>query len=495
MKTGKVAFAVLCYLIGFAVIFYYFDFFTGFFVPKDINSGNPQSLGHAVLIDLGLIALFALQHSVMARPGFKQWMNRHLPVSLNRSVYILLTSIGLGLLIWLWQPVPLVIYDFEGTAVGNLLLGLYYLGWAVGLLSSFEIDHFELFGLRQAINPGHEGVQHLKKPFFYRIVRHPNYLGWILIHWMAPTLTLGHLLLAAGMTAYIYIGLVFEEKELILRFGRHYLDYKLETPRLNPLLYPFKKHRKAMFLIKGTAAFAAVGLIVQSVSFFSWIGDEMAMMKSDDPEIWQEEILRLKAQNLPKASDSTAVLFVGSSSFRFWDRMEEGLHPVKVINNGFGGAKITDVLHFREALIDAFRPDKLVLFIGTNDISGNENDKSPGELARLYGRLLHDVHARLPDCKIYLLPITPTLARWEIWPKAQKANQLLRKLAGDSPRVTYIECERWFLDDSGKPVWKYFKWDGTHLNRSGYQVWSALLKEHLLPNSVQAKNGGDFPVN
>jgi len=252
MKTFKLTISIVCYAIGLVTIAYYIDFFTGFIVPKSINSGSPDSFLNALFVDLLLLILFGLQHTLMARTGFKRWFASVFPKSLTRSVYILLTCLTLGLLIWFWQPIPLTIYDYRNSLAGDILLGMYYLGWAVGLLSSFEIDHFELFGIRQVFSPKKSPTDQLKAPFFYRLVRHPNYLGWILIHWMTPMLTIGHLLFAAGITAYIYIGLVFEERDLIKHFGDQYLAYKKVTPKLNPLLFPFKKLKGSKLWIRST---------------------------------------------------------------------------------------------------------------------------------------------------------------------------------------------------------------------------------------------------
>lgn len=482
MKAVKISFALLCYLIGFATIIYYMDFFTGFVVPKGINSGNPSSFMQAVLVDIGLIILFALQHTIMARTGFKDWFESKLPASLTRSFYILLTSVVLGLLIWLWQPIPLVIYDARGSLGGNFLLGLYYLGWAIGLLSSFEIDHFELFGVKQVIHPERKGIQILKTPFFYLIVRHPIYVGWLLIHWMTPVLTLGHLLFAVCITVYIYIALIFEESDLIRQFGKQYLNYMQTTPRLNPLLLPFKGNAKAMRAIKIVATIGVIVLIGNSIKFLNWVSTEMAMMKSEDPLIWKDEITRLTAQNSLKRSDTSAVLFVGSSSFRFWDRIDEDLAPIRVINNGFGGAKITDVLHFKEELIYAFHPEKIVFFLGSNDICGDVHDKSPKALITLYEKLAKAVHAKFPECEIYILPVTPTLARWEVWPQLKQVNKMIKTRANKADRVTFINCQDAFLNENGEPIWQYYKWDGTHLNHEGYRIWSKALKQVLLNN-------------
>lgn len=482
MKTLRVTFSVFCYLLGFGAIVYYMDFFTGFLVPKTINSGNPSSLYSALITDLGLILIFALQHSVMARNSFKNWFNTLFPKSIGRSIYILLTSICLGILIWFWQPIPLIIYDVSETWLGNILLFLYYFGWAIGILSSFEIDHLALFGVKQALKPAYQDPTELKKPFFYRIVRHPIYTGWLLIHWMTPVMTLGHLLLAIGMTIYIYVALVFEERDLIKHFGEKYIHYKNTTPKVNPLLYPVKRNPVFMKVVHGLAIVLATLLLVYAVKTVLWINDELSRTKSDDPSVWQEAVAQLSQTNLAEEMDSSSILFVGSSSFRFWDDIQSDLAPAKVINNGFGGAKITDVLEYQSQLIDAFQPQRLVLFLGSNELKGAANDKSPEEILNHYQKLLTNISDEHPLCEIYILPVTPTPANREKWPEIKQINHQLEKLAAHQPQLHFIACSQNFLTKNDTPDWHLFNWDGIHLNQLGYQVWAESLKNHLQIN-------------
>ncbi len=452
-------------------------------MPKAINTGNPSTLSAALFTDIGLIMLFAVQHTVMARKGFKRWIQNFIPESLTRSIYILLTTVGLGLLIWLWEPIPLTIYDYRGSTAGTVLLSLYYTGWAIGLLSSFELDHFKLFGLKQALYPEREDETELKAPFFYRVVRHPNYLGWILIHWMTPVLTIGHLLLAVGITIYIYVGIMYEERDLIEHFGEQFIRYKKRTPKLNPFFYPFKRNETAMTLIYGGMVAIVIAVAGYGYHFADWVRNEISMMKRDDPTIWREDIQHLDEKNHHLRNDSTAVLFVGSSSFRFWKEMEKELSPIRPINNGFGGAKLTDVLYFKHELIYRYKPRAVVFFLGSNDISGNSNDKTPEEAYGLYEELVLEVHKKMPDAHIYILPVTPTVARWDAWTEIKKLNQIIREHSGNGDWVTLIDVERDFLNEEGQVMWKYFKWDGTHLNRRGYEVWSRAIQKSLITNN------------
>mgnify|MGYP000155922283 CR=1 FL=1 len=480
MKAIKVFFAFLCYAVGFGTIIYYFDFFTGFFVPKNINSGNPDSLLSAILIDVGLLVLFGIQHSVMARKSFKRWFESKVPAALTRSFYILMTSVVLGLFIWFWQPIPLVIYDLSGSTGGTLLLALYYLGWAVGLLSTFEIDHLELFGIKQVIQPNAQEGNQLKTPFFYKVVRHPIYVGWLLIHWMTPIFTVGHLLIAAGMTAYIYIALRYEERDLTDYFGQSYTQYKKTTPKLNPLLYPFKRNNAAIKSAKVIGLLAMVLLLAGCFYATKWIVNEMQMMKSDDPLIWKDEIARITQKNYPSSVDPASTLFIGSSSFRFWDSMENDLAPMKVINNGFGGAKISDVAHYKESLIYQYNSKNIVFFLGNNDICGNTNDKTPQELFDGYRELISEVHQKMPDTHCYILSITPTLSRWDVWMQIDEANDLLRHHFDKTQWATFIDLKNSFLTHEQSPKWTNYKWDGTRLSKEGYNIWANELKKTIL---------------
>lgn len=478
MDVLRKTFSIICYIIGFSGLIYYADFFMGYFVPKDINSGNPESILNALVIDAMLIIIFGLQHTTMARTGFKKWFEKYAHPSINRSFYVLWSTLALGILVWFWQPIPLVIFDLRGTATGSLLLVLYYLGWFIGVSSSFEINHFELFGLKQAFSQENKGPGKLKAPFFYRVVRHPIYLGWLLIHWMTPLMTVGHLFLGVGITIYIYIALVYEERDLIRSFGKTYLDYKRVTPKLNPLVYPIKKNAKLMKTYFIIVIIVGVLLVGSFIDHIAWMKKEMSLMKSNDPAIWEEVVNELHRSN-HELYEQGSVLFIGSSSFRFWDNMQEDLNPIQVINNGFGGAKIPDVLYFQKQLIDTYQPKKIVFFLGSNDITGHEKLLSAEEILVLYEKLARSVHKKFPNCKLYILPITPTPYREDAWQVIRQVNSTIKEITQDMELVRYIDCADQFLDKDGRPKLKYFTWDGIHLNTTGYKIWAEALKDAL----------------
>ena len=232
-------YAIVSYAVFFASTLYAIGFVGNFVVPKSIDTGRPESLGNAISIDLALLGLFAIQHSVMARPAFKRWWNAMLPAACQRSTYVLLSSLILLLLFWQWRPIPSPVWRVDGIAA-SLLIGVYWLGWSITFSSSYMIDHFDLFGLRQAFSalrgaelPG----QSFRTPLLYRIVRHPIMLGFLLAFWATPEMTVGHLLFAVANTAYILVGLHFEERDLIAEFGTAYQQYRRKVPMLLPRIF------------------------------------------------------------------------------------------------------------------------------------------------------------------------------------------------------------------------------------------------------------------
>jgi protein-S-isoprenylcysteine O-methyltransferase Ste14 len=221
------------------IILYNIDFFVGYYVPKSVNTGSFADPGQAVIINCLLLTIFSLQHSIMARPGFKKWFATILPSEINRSTYILISSILLAAVFWLWKPIPTVVFDLRGSFPGTVLWILYGLGWMIGIISTFQINHFELFGLSQAIDylKGKQSrSDHFVTPFFYQIVRHPIYLGWLMIHWITPYMTIGRMLFASFISVYIFIAIYFEERDLIDEFGEKYKAYRRSTPKVFPVL-------------------------------------------------------------------------------------------------------------------------------------------------------------------------------------------------------------------------------------------------------------------
>ena len=225
------------YLAMFISLLYLFGFLASVGVPKGINDGQATPLVLAFVINTGLILLFGLQHSVMARPAFKQWWTRYVPKTVERSTYVLLSAGIFYLLFWQWRPMPGVIWNLESSAAQITMWTLYVLGIALLFASTFVINHFDLFGLRQVwLNLTNKPYTYLKfkVTWFYKFVRHPLYVGWFMIFWATPLMTLGHLLLAIGMSAYILIAIRYEERDLETFHGEAYRQYRKKVPMLIP---------------------------------------------------------------------------------------------------------------------------------------------------------------------------------------------------------------------------------------------------------------------
>jgi methanethiol S-methyltransferase len=232
---------VLSYFIFFGTFLYLIAFVGDFpFVPRTVNGGPASPLGIALIVDVALIALFGLQHSVMARPGFKNAWTRIVPPPLERTCYVLASSAALILLVWLWRPIPGWVWVTDTPILQYLLLGLFAIGWLIVLISTFLLNHFELFGLSQVWTHA-RGAQpaepKFRTPAFYSAVRHPIYTGFILAFWATPAMSWGQLLLAAGMTVYILIGIRHEERDLIGVFGDTYVEYRTRVGMLVPRLF------------------------------------------------------------------------------------------------------------------------------------------------------------------------------------------------------------------------------------------------------------------
>ena len=229
-------YASVSYAVFLVSFLYALGFVGNYLVPMSIDVGGPTNLSEAIVVNLLLVGIFAIQHSIMARQAFKQWWAKIFPEACQRSTYVLLSSLILLLLFWQWRPIPTPVWRIDGIAAW-LLISAYWLGWLIALASTFMIDHFDLSGLRQAFSalrraeaPG----QSFKTPLLYKIVRHPLMLGLLLAFWGTPEMTAGHLLFAIMTTAYILVGLQFEERDLIAQFGATYQQYRQRVPMLLP---------------------------------------------------------------------------------------------------------------------------------------------------------------------------------------------------------------------------------------------------------------------
>ena len=232
-------YGVVCYGAFFGTFLYAIGFLGNFAVPKSIDSPRDGSMVTALAIDGALLALFALQHSVMARPWFKRAWTRIVPEPVERSTYVLLSSLALLLMFWQWRPLGGVVWSVQEGFAHTIILGLYAAGLIIVLLSTFLINHFDLFGLRQVwlYLTGRKYTQlKFRTPFFYRYVRHPLYVGWLLTFWSAPVMTLSHMFFAAMTTAYILLAIQFEETDLIAIYGEKYRRYRQDVPMIVPSL-------------------------------------------------------------------------------------------------------------------------------------------------------------------------------------------------------------------------------------------------------------------
>jgi methanethiol S-methyltransferase len=237
-RVAALLYGALAYLLFLGSFLYAVAFVGNLPVPKNIDSGEVGPVATALLVNTLCLALFAVQHSVMARPQFKRWWTRFVPLPVERTTYVLLASLALVLLYWQWRPIPEPLWSLSNPAGVMLMQATFWLGWVIVLVSTFLINHFELFGLRQvyahvtrcALPP-----PQFKTPFLYKRVRHPIYLGFLLAFWATPTMSLGHLWFALATTGYILIGIYLEERDLIGVFGEQYRRYRQEVAMLLPL--------------------------------------------------------------------------------------------------------------------------------------------------------------------------------------------------------------------------------------------------------------------
>lgn len=230
-------YGVVSYVIFFVTFLYAIGFVSGLMVPKTIDTGSVVGIAEALIVNLLLMSLFAIQHSVMARKQFKAWWTQFVPKSVERSTYVLLASLALVLLFWQWRPIPAVVWQVADPQMAMAITCLSFVGWLIVLTSTFLINHFELFGLHQVANnlAGREmPAPRFRTPLYYKFVRHPIYLGFIIAFWAAPTMTAGHLLFAAVTTAYIFVGIWLEERDLVDLFGDDYRRYRDRVSMLLP---------------------------------------------------------------------------------------------------------------------------------------------------------------------------------------------------------------------------------------------------------------------
>ena len=237
-RATTLVFALFAYAVFFATFLYLVCFVGNFpFAPLTVDRGPEAPVAAAVVIDVLLIALFGIQHSVMARQGFKRAWTRIVPVPAERSVYVLIASLVLIVLFTFWRPIEGTVWDARGTALELPLWVLFFAGWGIVLLSTFLLNHFELFGLQQAwfhMRGRQAGPPQLRQPLFYKWVAHPLYSGFFLAFWATPVMSYGHLLLALGMSAYMLIAIGYEERDLVGHYGDEYVRYRKGVGKLIP---------------------------------------------------------------------------------------------------------------------------------------------------------------------------------------------------------------------------------------------------------------------
>lgn len=237
-RTLALLYGVSAYLLFWGAFSYAIAFIGGLGLPKDIDRGPASSIPVAVTIDALLLGLFAVQHSVMARQGFKQQWTRIVPRPVERSTFVIAASLVLALLFWQWRPIPGIVWDLRNTAAATPLTALFGLGWAILLVSTFLVNHFELFGLEQVWTYFREQGFHepsFKTPGLYQLVRHPIYAGFVIGFWSTPVMTVGHLVFAIAATGYILVGIYFEERDLVAKYGQAYREYRRRVPMLVPM--------------------------------------------------------------------------------------------------------------------------------------------------------------------------------------------------------------------------------------------------------------------
>jgi protein-S-isoprenylcysteine O-methyltransferase Ste14 len=236
-RVAAFLYGVFAYLVCLPTLVYAIGFVSGFAVPKTVDTGEAGSVPAAIAIDVALMSVFALQHSIMARARFKAWWTRLVPKPVERSTYVLASSLALALLCWQWQALPDIVWRIEQPHAAATLTAIGFVGWAIVLTSTFLINHFELFGLHQvASNLAGKTMPpaRFRTPLYYQFVRHPIYFGFIVAFWATPVMTAGHLLFAGVTTAYIFVGIALEEADLVDLFGDDYRRYRQRVAMIVP---------------------------------------------------------------------------------------------------------------------------------------------------------------------------------------------------------------------------------------------------------------------
>jgi len=272
-RIGFFAYGVVCYAIFFATFLYAVGFIGGFAVPTTLDGAAHGPLARGIAVDASLLALFAIQHSIMARRWFKERWTRFVPPALERSTYVLLSSLALIVLFWQWQPLGGVVWSVSDPVGRAVLRGLFAFGFSLVLVSTFLINHFDLFGLRQVwlfLRNKPYSVLKFGTPGPYRLVRHPLYVGWFFAFWMTPTMTYAHLLFAVATAAYILLAIQFEERDLQREHGSAYEDYRRRVPMLIPFTRGSAAARQkvqrvgtaalVLFLVKGLVWVVVAGM-------------------------------------------------------------------------------------------------------------------------------------------------------------------------------------------------------------------------------------------
>lgn len=238
-------YGIICYVMFLCTFLYAVFFLAGILVPKTIDSGTTAAFGYSLIIDLILLSIFAVQHTTMARPAFKRRWTRIIPKHMERSTYVLFTNLVLILLFWQWRPIPNVVWNVTSQWGQIILWALFVMGWFIVLTSTFLISHTHLFGLQQvseAVKGKPVSAPKFMSPGYYKYIRHPLMLGFLISFWAFPKMSLGHLIFSAAASGYILVALRFEEHDLIEYFGQKYIDYK----RRVPMLIPFTKSNKEL---------------------------------------------------------------------------------------------------------------------------------------------------------------------------------------------------------------------------------------------------------